>query len=159
MFLRTEQVRYLHVKNLTSKLILLLLRSAHSRFNKYVFPFSVLPSTSQRFLTPHLPYHRLYKIVFPGGVDNYATPATSKAPSPSPSIRSDTSSTHTTKPTPSRGGSGFFGSIGRLGGSFLSPGGASPTANPVASTPDGPVEELIMSGTAFGEFVYLGVSL
>lgn len=93
------------------------------------------------------PYHvshclgRLFKTVFPGGLDNYATPATSKAASPSPSIHSDSSSTHTTTP---KQRSGFFG---RWGASTLS----APAANPVTSTPDGPIEELVMSGVAFGE--------
>ncbi|PSR77603.1 hypothetical protein PHLCEN_2v7793 [Hermanssonia centrifuga] len=81
---------------------------------------------------------RLYKTVYPSGLDNYATPATSKLPSPSPSIHSESSSTHVAKqPRPS-----FFG---RFTGSNLTT-----QPNPVSSTPDGPVEELIMSGTAFG---------
>lgn len=82
--------------------------------------------------------------MFPSGLDDYATPSTSKAPSPSPSIHSETSSTNTAK---ARGGGGFFGSVGRFGGSLLS---AQPVSNPVPSVPEGPVEELIMSGTAFG---------
>ena len=92
--------------------------------------------------------NRLYKTVFPGGVDHYATPATSKAPSPSPSIHSETSSTHTAK---ARGGGGFFSSVGRFGGSLLSAQPATVT-NPVPSVPEGPIEELIMSGTAFGQY-------
>ncbi|KAJ3526621.1 hypothetical protein NM688_g8239 [Phlebia brevispora] len=84
----------------------------------------------------HSKFTRLYKTVYPGGIDNYATPATSKAPSPSPSIKSDSSSTHTAKQR-----SGFFS---RFSSSSVT------QVNPVTSTPDGPVEELIMSGTAFG---------
>lgn len=86
----------------------------------------------------HRVHCRLYKTVYPSGLDNYATPAASKAPSPSPSIRSDTSSTHTAKQR-----SGFF--------SRFSAAPISRHANPVSSTPEGPIEELIMSGTAFGE--------
>lgn len=84
---------------------------------------------------------RLYKTVFPSGLDSYATPATSKFPSPSPSIRSETSSTNTAT---SKQRSGFFGRWGASGLSAQAP------ANPVIGSPDGPVEELIMSGTAFG---------
>ncbi|GJE87054.1 mitochondrial outer membrane protein [Phanerochaete sordida] len=90
----------------------------------------------------HSKFARLYKTVFPGGLDNYATPATSKTTSPAPSVRSDSSSTHTATPTKQR--SGFFG---RFGASNLT---VQRAVNPVSSTPDGPVEELIMSGTAFG---------
>ncbi|EKM55265.1 uncharacterized protein PHACADRAFT_208778 [Phanerochaete carnosa HHB-10118-sp] len=89
----------------------------------------------------HSKFTKLYKTVFPSGLDNYATPATSKAPSPSPSIHSESSTTRT---TPTKQRTGFFG---RFGVSTLSP---HQPANPVSSTPDGPVEELIMSGTAFG---------
>ncbi|KAI0705857.1 hypothetical protein BC835DRAFT_1313841 [Cytidiella melzeri] len=96
------------------------LNSAHSRFNK------------------------LYKTVFPSGLGDYATPATSKAPSPSPSIISGTSSKRTAQASrPSL--------FGRIGNSFLS---AQPVSNPVPTVPDGPIEELIMSGTAFGYGVF-----
>ncbi|KAK7693929.1 hypothetical protein QCA50_003503 [Cerrena zonata] len=86
----------------------------------------------------HSKYTRLYKTVYPNGLDNYATPSTSKSPSPAPSIRSEVS----TAPTKAR--SGFFS---RFTGSTLSV----PATNTVAvTTPEGPLEELIMSGAAFG---------
>ncbi|CAL1705498.1 unnamed protein product [Somion occarium] len=86
----------------------------------------------------HSKFARLYKAVYPNGLDNYATPSTSKAPSPAPSIHSEASSTTTMKAR-----SGFFS---RFTGSSLSV----PSTNIVISTPEGPIEELIMSGTAFG---------
>ena len=92
---------------------------------------------------------RLYKTVFPNGIDHYATPVTSRASSlsPPPSIQySDSSSTHTAK---MREGGGFFTSVSRLGGSFLN---SQHAVNPVPSVPKGPIEELIMSGTAFGQY-------
>ncbi|KAI0345249.1 hypothetical protein BDW22DRAFT_1354152 [Trametopsis cervina] len=98
----------------------------------------------------HSKFTKLFKTVFPSGVDDYATPATSQATSPAPSIRSETSSTNTAKQQ-ARSGYGVFGSIGRFGGSLLS---AQPVANPVASLPEGPIEELIMSGTAFGYVLF-----
>ena len=84
-------------------------------------------------------YFRLYKTVYPNGLDNYATPSTSKSPSPAPSIKSEVSTASTTKAKP-----GFFS---RFTGSTLS---VPATTTPVITTPDGPLEELIMSGTAFG---------
>lgn len=97
--------------------------------------------THIRNLAVLMQHPRLYKTVFPSGLDSYATPATSKFPSPSPSIRSETSSTNTAT---SKQRSGFFGRWGASGLSAQAP------ANPVVGSPEGPVEELIMSGTAFG---------
>ena len=101
-------------------------------------------------MTPLISHNvRLYKAVFPNGIDHYATPVTSRASSvpPSPSIQySDSSSTHTAK---MRESGGFFTSVSRLGGSFLN---SQRAVNPVPSVPEGPIEELIVSGTAFGQY-------
>ena len=84
---------------------------------------------------------RLYKTVFPAGIDSYATPTASRTATPFLDTHIDSSSDNTAHQTHST--STFFG-LGIFGGS------AKPVANPV-NTPDGPIEEFIMSGTAFGE--------
>ncbi|PIL24330.1 hypothetical protein GSI_14083 [Ganoderma sinense ZZ0214-1] len=88
----------------------------------------------------HSKYTKLYKIVFPSGLDYYSTPAASIPSSRAASIRSGLDGTSAPKPTRS----GFFS---RFTGSTLS----------VPSTPqipigaaDGSVDEFILSGTAFG---------
>lgn len=112
---------------------------------------------------------RLYKTVYPNGLDAYPTPATSASGSRAPSMRSDASSmlsvaTTTAVPasmpatptsiTPKR--SGFFSR-------FTASASASPAVSRSSSlnvsetsfssqTPvvEGSVDELILSGTAFG---------
>lgn len=90
---------------------------------------------------------RLYKTVYPNGLENYATPAASTASSRAASIRSETSGSSSPKPAKS----GFFS---RFTGATLT----------VPSTPhvpiiaeEGSVDELILSGAAFGKLaVWLG---
>ncbi|TFY74478.1 hypothetical protein EWM64_g9534, partial [Hericium alpestre] len=115
----------------------------------------------------HGKFHKLYKTVYPHGVDQYATPATSRAPSPKPSIGSlksqATSSNISTKsyatsataapsakaPSISSSKSGFFG---RWGSTLSIPSrNQSRASSPALTVPaeDGPIEDLIMSGAAF----------
>ncbi|TFK46699.1 hypothetical protein OE88DRAFT_1714935 [Heliocybe sulcata] len=91
----------------------------------------------------HSKFTKLYKSVFPAGIDDYATPASTPGPSrkPStPSLRSVNSTATATAPARSS----FFG---RWGSSSPSP------SSPKVATfkePEGPVEEMILSGAAFG---------
>ncbi|OCH93858.1 hypothetical protein OBBRIDRAFT_789896 [Obba rivulosa] len=88
----------------------------------------------------HSKFSKLFKTVYPNGLAELPTPATSVAPSRSPSIFSEASSTSTTKQSAGRS---FF----RWGSSNTS----APTATPSLSlVQEGSVDELIMSGTAFG---------
>lgn len=92
---------------------------------------------------------RLYKTVFPNGLDNYQTPAQTPAPSRKPSTPSLRSvSTAVTATPPSSAKSGVFG---RWGGSYLAPPKPTPPAALVGPMVDGPVGDLIVAGTAFGE--------
>lgn len=141
MLLRAEQV------HATVFVVVALANSIASVIARTPSSLSTSLHSLSHYVLSLLCSHRLFKTVFPSGVDDYATPATSQATSPAPSIRSETSSTNTAKQQ-ARSGYGLLGSIGRFGGSLLS---AQPVANPVASLPEGPIEELIMSGTAFGE--------
>ncbi|OSX65485.1 hypothetical protein POSPLADRAFT_1134175, partial [Postia placenta MAD-698-R-SB12] len=123
-------------------------------------------------------HSRLYKTVYPNGLDAYPTPATSASGSRAPSMRSDASSmlsvaTTTAVPasmpatptsiTPKR--SGFFSR-------FTASASASPAVSRSSSlnvsetsfssqTPvvEGSVDELILSGTAFGALFNLVFSL
>lgn len=142
MLVRNEQVRndrlvdFFHLTYASMKVHIHDLTSTPALYNSLM-----------RLVSPWcLLLRRLYKTVFPRGLDDYATPATSKVSSPSPSILSASSSNNTAKAP-----RGLFGSISRFGGSLLT---AEPVPNPVPTTPDGPIEELIMSGTAFGQSGY-----
>lgn len=89
---------------------------------------------------------RLFKTVYPNGLDNYATPSASTPSSRPASINSETSSTPSTQTAKPR--SGFFS---RFGPSLTPAPSRTPSAERVSQvTPDGPLEEIIMSGTAFG---------
>ncbi|PCH37913.1 hypothetical protein WOLCODRAFT_135919 [Wolfiporia cocos MD-104 SS10] len=115
----------------------------------------------------HSKFSKLYKIVYPNGLDAYATPVTSLEPSPAPSTRSAASSalsvaTATLTPaSPSSASlttkrSGFFSRF-----ASSSPGPSTPNST-TSSLPgssvtvdritakEGSVDELILSGTAFG---------
>ncbi|KAI0056452.1 hypothetical protein BV25DRAFT_1903221 [Artomyces pyxidatus] len=104
----------------------------------------------------HSRFSKLYKTVFPQGLDAYATPATSHPPSRQPSLLSVSSGGHTPSVTPSptsasSKSSGFFG---RWGGTLTVSRSVSGTTTPNSYTSvvpdDGPIEDLIISGTAFG---------
>ncbi|KAF8638147.1 hypothetical protein AX17_002420 [Amanita inopinata Kibby_2008] len=84
----------------------------------------------------HSKFARLYKTVFPHGLDGHDTPTHLREPSSNISL-------HSAPPTPR---SGLFG---RLTGSIGPSGALTPNIPPVIR-PEGPVEELIVAGTAFG---------
>ncbi|KAG6897584.1 hypothetical protein C0993_007415 [Termitomyces sp. T159_Od127] len=102
----------------------------------------------------HSKYSKLYKIVFPNGLDAYTTPSATPAPSrksSTPSLHASisssvatvtTSSTTTTKSFFSR----FTSSSTSV--SHQNVDGNFPDAEELPS--DGPIEDLIVSGTAFG---------
>ncbi|THH16482.1 hypothetical protein EW146_g4161 [Bondarzewia mesenterica] len=110
----------------------------------------------------HSKFARLYKIVFPVGVDDYATPATSRAPSRKPSNLSlkshatsiasaNSFSAASTALSISTKSTGFFGRWGTSLTISRASSGASTPVTPTTPLPeDGPVEELIVSGAAFG---------
>ncbi|KAI0636592.1 outer membrane protein Iml2/Tetratricopeptide repeat protein 39 [Trametes polyzona] len=92
----------------------------------------------------HSKFSKLYKTVYPNGLENYATPAASSANSRAASIRSETSGSSSPAPSSKPAKSGFFS---RFTGATLS----------VPNTPhvpiiaeEGSIDELILSGTAFG---------
>ncbi|KAJ8473696.1 hypothetical protein ONZ45_g16204 [Pleurotus djamor] len=86
----------------------------------------------------HGKFTKLYKTVFPNGLDDYSTP------SATPAISRNASNPNLS--TINRGSS-FFGRWTRPGGSTLSV----PSGHAIPNLgPSGPVEEMIISGTAFG---------
>ncbi|RDX56360.1 hypothetical protein OH76DRAFT_379943 [Lentinus brumalis] len=92
----------------------------------------------------HSKFSKLYKTVYPNGLDEYATPAASAPGSRAASIRSEASATGSTAAAAKPAKSGFFS---RFTGASL----AVPTAprTPINAA-EGTVDELILSGTAFG---------
>lgn len=116
--------------------LLILESSAHTKYTKSV-SFACLRTCTDNI-------RRLFKIVFPTGLDQYRTPSTSRAPSRAPSINSMQSAASNTD-TASVKSTSFFGRW--TGGSSLNV--PSPTPSP-SPADDGPVEDLIISGTAFG---------
>ncbi|KAI0040329.1 hypothetical protein FA95DRAFT_1683845 [Auriscalpium vulgare] len=104
----------------------------------------------------HSRFTRLYKTVFPQGLDAYHTPSTSQVPSRKPSLLSTangTSSSSASSLTTSPSTSKSHSFLGRLGSSLTGSRSVSGTSTPslaVNTANDGPIEELIISGTAFG---------
>ncbi|KAG5725885.1 hypothetical protein E4T56_gene5106 [Termitomyces sp. T112] len=105
----------------------------------------------------HSKFSKLYKTVFPNGLDAYTTPSATPAPSRKSStlslhssLSSYTSSTAAVATTSSTSKS-FFS---RFTSSSLSISSNSNTNSPPSDAeelpPDGPIEDLIISGTAFG---------
>ncbi|KAH9852714.1 outer membrane protein Iml2/Tetratricopeptide repeat protein 39 [Lenzites betulinus] len=94
--------------------------------------------------TAHTKYSRLFKTVYPNGLEYYATPATSSANSRAASIRSEASGSSTPVSTSKPARSGFFS---RFTGSTLS---VPQTPHVPIIAQEGSVDELILSGTAFG---------
>ncbi|KAL6298596.1 hypothetical protein BKA93DRAFT_830556 [Sparassis latifolia] len=97
-------------------------------------------------LSAHSKYSRLYKAVYPAGLYEYTTPGSSPSPSvyssaSSTSVSTFTGSTPNTPKSPAK--STFFG---RWGKSSLSV----PSTASVVIAEEGSVDELILSGTAFG---------
>ncbi|KAH8106957.1 outer membrane protein Iml2/Tetratricopeptide repeat protein 39 [Cristinia sonorae] len=94
----------------------------------------------------HSKFTKLYKTVYPNGLDNYATPSSSTPSSRPASIHSQIPSTNPTTTVQAKPkSSGLFS---RFGSSLSVPSPPVESAGKVA--PDGPLEELIMSGAAFG---------
>ncbi|KAL0581646.1 Mitochondrial outer membrane protein iml2 [Marasmius crinis-equi] len=107
----------------------------------------------------HSKFTKLYKTVFPSGLEGYSTPAASPGPSrvPSqadlhqavsaikPSLKPKTSTTSLTLPPTPKKATSFFGR-------WTSSGTSTPNtlAVPTELPPDGPIEDLIVCGTAFG---------
>jgi hypothetical protein len=102
---------------------------------------------------------RLFKTVFPNGLDN-DSPA-SRAPSRKPSSISlsvpvSEVTSQVPSPTPSGASTPKSGFFSRWGSSKLSVPSAPPSPTPsVQSFEDGPIEDLIMSGVAFGKHLPL----
>ncbi|KAG1827373.1 outer membrane protein Iml2/Tetratricopeptide repeat protein 39 [Suillus subaureus] len=95
----------------------------------------------------HTPYNpstitRLFKAVYPDGLQFYATPATTPLPSRKGSDGSLHSSVIRSKPTTALK-SGFFSRWFTPSTSLAAPG-------TITNPPSGPIEELVLSGTAFG---------
>jgi hypothetical protein len=110
-------------------------------------------STRVIFVQP--PFIRLYKAVFPTGLDDYKTPTHTRAPSrksstPSVSSLSTTATTPVDTPPPNK--SSIFG---RWGSSSLTVSKPPSPAESMDPAVDGPIEELIVSGTAFGQLTTL----
>ncbi|KZT09584.1 uncharacterized protein LAESUDRAFT_741851 [Laetiporus sulphureus 93-53] len=117
----------------------------------------------------HSKFSKLYKTVYPTGLDDFATPVPSMPSSRAPSVRSAASSSlsvvtshlttaaRTAPPTPKR--SGFFS---RLTGGAVGHAPSAPPSLPSSPTSsmgngglaprveEGSMDELILSGTAFG---------
>ena len=110
---------------------------AHSKYSKYE-PLAWYNSTHTKN------DYRLYKVVFPGGLDDYDTPSVSLLPSRSstPSIAPSTHSSISSKP-------GLFGRFLGYGSNLTVP---SRTSSPSPHL-DGLPEEAVISGTAFGGFI------
>ena len=99
---------------------------------------------------------RLYKIVFPNGLDAYDTPSASNPSSRQGSLlsvaahqvlASPTTPTSTTSAS-SRSSGGFFSRLGLS--RAATPSGATTPTSIVVPAEDGPIEHLVVSGTAFG---------
>ncbi|KAG1905718.1 outer membrane protein Iml2/Tetratricopeptide repeat protein 39 [Suillus fuscotomentosus] len=90
----------------------------------------------------HSKFNKLFKTVYPNGLQSYATPATTPLPSRRGSDRSLRSSAIQSKPT-TASKSGFFSRWFTPPASVAAPG-------TITNPPSGPVEELVLSGTAFG---------
>lgn len=107
----------------------------------------------------HSRYAKLYKIVFPNGIDAYDTPSASNASSRQGSLLSVAAQHVLSSPaTPvstisaSSRSSGFFSRLG-LSRAATPSGATTPTSTTVPAE-DGPIEDLIVSGTAFGHGIF-----
>jgi hypothetical protein len=92
---------------------------------------------------------RLFKTVYPNGLQSYATPSTTPLPSRRGSDGSLPYSVIQSKPTTAPK-SGFFSRWFTPSTSVAAPG-------TITNPPSGPVEELVLSGTAFGTFLHTSV--
>lgn len=94
-------------------------------------------SVALRYLLAHLTPIRIYKLVFPDGLSTYATPGGSRIPSP----QGSTTDLRALNLKPQRS------LFSRFSGSFL--GFTAPTKS--EEPLDGPIEETIAAGAAFGK--------
>ncbi|KIJ59698.1 hypothetical protein HYDPIDRAFT_140301 [Hydnomerulius pinastri MD-312] len=95
----------------------------------------------------HSKFTKLFKTLYPNGLDAYATPGQTPIPSRKGSRGSlQSSATQSTSSSVAASRSpGFFARWG-----FTSATPAPPVLGTIANPPNGPVEELILSGAAFG---------
>ncbi|KAH9066161.1 hypothetical protein EDB87DRAFT_691104 [Lactarius vividus] len=107
----------------------------------------------------HSRYAKLYKIVFPNGIDAYDTPSASNASSRQGSLLSvaaqhvlTSPATPTSTVSASSKSSGFFSRLGLS--RVATPSGATTPTSIMAPAEDGPIEDLIVSGTAFGHGIF-----
>ncbi|KAI9445960.1 hypothetical protein H4582DRAFT_2116603 [Lactarius indigo] len=104
----------------------------------------------------HSRYAKLYKIVFPNGIDAYDTPSASNASSRQGSLLSVAAqqvlSSPATPVSASSRSSGFFSRLGLSRGA--TPSGATTPTSIAVPAEDGPIEDLIVSGTAFGHGIF-----
>ncbi|KAF8838754.1 hypothetical protein BDN67DRAFT_933260 [Paxillus ammoniavirescens] len=91
----------------------------------------------------HSKFTKMFKTLYPNGLDDYPTPGHTPIPSPTRSVRSSAAQSMTGSAPPQS--QGFFARWG-----FTSSTPAAPLLGTVANPPDGPLEELILSGAAFG---------
>ncbi|KAI0261377.1 hypothetical protein BC834DRAFT_896500 [Gloeopeniophorella convolvens] len=108
----------------------------------------------------HSRYAKLYKIIFPTGLDAYATPTPSGEPSRQSSLLSIAATQALSAPTTpsssvssasSKSNGGFFGRWG-LSRTATPSGSTTPTTDPPVD--DGSIGDLIISGTAFGHGIF-----
>ncbi|KAG1756842.1 outer membrane protein Iml2/Tetratricopeptide repeat protein 39 [Suillus paluster] len=90
----------------------------------------------------HSKFNKLFKTVYPNGLQSYATPATTPLPSREGSVGSPGSSVTQFK-LPTAPKPGFFSR-------WFAPTTSVPAPGTITNPPNGPVEELVLSGTAFG---------
>jgi hypothetical protein len=112
--------------------------SAHSKFTKY--------ANVSHYKSIYSSYARLYKTVFPDGLQAYRTPSATPVPSRKSSMASLHSSTldiEKKAPPPSS----FFG---RWTGSSTLLVPKSPSVHQNGVVTEGPIDELIVAGTGFG---------
>ncbi|KAF9220192.1 hypothetical protein BS17DRAFT_788069 [Gyrodon lividus] len=95
----------------------------------------------------HSKFTKLFKTLYPNGLDEYATPGHTPVSSPKASNPSLPSSVE--QSTGSAASPGFFA---RWGFPFSTP--APPVLGTIANPPNGPLEEMILSGAAFGYGVF-----
>lgn len=87
----------------------------------------------------HGTFSKIFKTVFPNGLDDYVTP------SATPTISRKPSSISMATPPVSSGKPGFFGKWGSL-----TPTSSKPPSPSLSPQPEGPIDEFIVSGAAFG---------
>jgi hypothetical protein len=98
----------------------------------------------------HSKFTKLYKTVFPAGLDAYRTPVPSRKASTA-SLTAAASAGSLAPPPPKS----VFARWGMSSSASL----AMPAPVPVAYTPDGPVEEMIVAGTAFGACLFMPLAI